>query len=409
MAAPGPRGARTSALAALSLALALALAGTARAQEAPGPDAGERAPEAEEAPGRTTVTARTSYYAQEDRRGTRGNPFADETLTVIEPVLLLDHQADADTGWSVQLSHDLVTSASIAKLDNFPLQSGASGDYYFGLDLGLRQRVAPGVELGVGAHGSFERDYRSFGGSARVTLTSADGNDALTIAGRGFFDTVVRIGYDGINRGPAARRTGTLELTYYRALTPWLHGEAGTSLTWQEGALETPLNSFVVAAAFAGANPYLVGGFAGFEHPEALPERRLRGAWFARARALLPTGTALELGGRYYADSWGLTAVTLEPALHQWLVRDLLRARVLYRHHVQRAADAYDRFFAFSEGALPYRRTQDPDLGAFRSHAVGLGLTLDLAPWRLDVGVDRVWRSDGLHQWWATAGLRVDL
>ena len=80
------------------------------------------------------VGFRIGVYHNDD--DVEGNPFLDEELTVIEPILIFDYNVTDDTAFWGKLSYDYVSSASIDRLSRFRRQSGASGDYYFGLDVG---------------------------------------------------------------------------------------------------------------------------------------------------------------------------------------------------------------------------------------------------------------------------------
>lgn len=54
----------------------------------------------------------------------------------------------------------------------------------------------------------------------------------------------------------------------------------------------------------------------------------------------------------------------------------------------------------------PYHRTQDPDLGSFDLHQVGLSLRYVARGWSIDVAGDLGWRNDGLDQRWLGSGVR---
>lgn len=389
--------ARRAALAAL-----LALAAPALADDATAP-VGSAAP-AEREPDRSAVTVRTSWVGQRDT-GRAGNPFLDEELRVIEPVILFEHDASPDLKLSLLLAHDHVTSASIGRLDDYPQQSGASGDYYFGADGGVRWRATDRVTLGAHVRGGFERDYRSLGAGVDVSWEDAARATRLSAGVSGYHDVAIAIRFDGRNEGAKPRETMTLDLGVYRVLTPWLHAEAGWSFGWQKGFLETNINAVVLERPGAPPNPHLQRLFPGVEVTEELPGHRLRHTVHARAKLHLPSRTVLELGARVYADSWGARSVALEPRLHQWLVPDALLARLSYRWMRQQAVDHWRRHFVVER----HHRTQDPDLGDLEVHTFGLALTWWPTPGTsIDAGVDRVERSDGLDAWWLTAGVRVE-
>lgn len=98
--------------------------------------------------GHGEVGFRIGYYDSDDSGD--GNPFLDESLTVIEPVLLFSYNlTDRATIWS-KLSYDFVSSASIDRLSNYATQSGASGDNYFGFDWKYNTIDGAHTRLGIG-------------------------------------------------------------------------------------------------------------------------------------------------------------------------------------------------------------------------------------------------------------------
>lgn len=348
----------------------------------------------------TKASLRFSYYEQGDHDG-EGNPFLDEDLQVLEPVLIVEQELSEETRARVKVAHDYVTSASIARLDNYEQQSGASGDYYFGLDFGLVTKVGPGWELGGTIHGAFERDYRSAGGTASLRWESPSQNTALQASITGYYDTVIRIRFDGTNDGSAPRGTLSLDLTAYQVLTPWLHGDLTYTVSRQDGFLETALNAVVVDRS-GRPNYNLTRAYPGQEFDESLPGLRVRHALAVRARAKVgPVAPELRLRG--YADTWGLLSWECEPRLYAWLVPELLRARVRYRYYRQLEVRYYERRLQ----VLPYHSTQDPDLATLESHTLGGQVALYLGDWRFDTALDYVWRSDGLDQLQVSVGLNV--
>lgn len=354
----------------------------------------------------TRVSLRVSYFEQQDTNGQDANPFLNEDATVIEPVLLVEHDINEDVTVRVMAAHDYVSAASIERLDAYPTQSGASSDYYALLDFGVDARVSRDVALSGHVGGGFERDYKTFGGGGTIRWDLFDKNTTLSLGLAGLRDEVVKIRYHGINEGSALRVTFTLNLGWYQVLTPWLHGALGYTVSRQDGFLETNINAIVIEDGFS-SNPLLVGGFPGTEKTEELPGDRLRHAFHGRIRGMLrATGSALELAGRLYQDSWSVSSWTVEVRLYQWLVRERLRLRVRYRHYDQEEARYYRKHYFLSDQGV-YHRTQDPDLGDFRSDTLGGKLTWFINDsYRVDGAIEYVWRSDGLDQVLGSIGFR---
>lgn len=343
--------------------------------------------------GHGSVEFGIGYYDNADDGD--GNPFLDEELTVIEPAIIFDYNISDDTAIFGKVTYDNVSSASIDRLSEFPDQSGATGDYYYGLDGGLRRALD--ADTTVSGFGSFstEYDYTSFGlgGDYRKELPGR--NAAYKVSLNGFFDTVDIIRYDGTqDEGEDQRTTLSSTVEWYQIINPLTHAELGGTLSLQDGFLETAYNAVVIEDT-ATPNANLVGDAAGREVTEELPDSRVRGAVFGRVRHSLDPRNAVELGGRLYADSWGINSISLDPRWYRWLVQDRYLLRLRYRFYVQTEADDYSETFLTE----PDERTQDSDLADFDAHTVGAMLRFtpdDVNAW--EFGGDYVLRSDGLDQ-----------
>ena len=115
----------------------------------------------DQGPGHGNVRVQLGFYDHSDNGD--GNPFLDEDLTVIEPVVVFDYDATDRLSWGGTFSFDYVSSASIDRLSEFDGQSGASGDTYFGADFNAAYKTSESWTLGGRAGFSFEYDYTSFG------------------------------------------------------------------------------------------------------------------------------------------------------------------------------------------------------------------------------------------------------
>lgn len=435
--ARGPAGPRRASVA---LAASLALASVAAAQEppsgagvttpAPGAQGGD-APAPPETSGQPPATAepgegpklggkpgdgfvevRLGYYDSTDGRGD-GNPFLDESLTVVEPVIVVGVNVTERLALQLKGSYDYVSSASIDRLSRYPEQSGASGDNYFGGDLSARYALTEAVRLGAHAGFGAEYDYQSFGVGGNVEWDLFEKTTTLSLGLNGYLDTVKVIRFDGAEEGDEGRTTLTLNLGWYQILSPALHLSVGASFTRQSGFLETAYNGVVLEDPSDPANPLLDNQARGVEVAEELPDSRLRYALWGELRRHFTTGTAVGLGLRGYTDSWGITSGTVELQVHQWIVDDRLRARLRYRYYRQSAAIDFQDRFQVPPGAraaflASEERTQDADLGDFDAHTIGLELTWKIGRVSVDLGGDYVLRSDGIDQRIVSLGLRWD-
>ncbi len=318
-------------------------------------------------PGTGSIGFHLGYYDQPDDGGTDGNPFLDEELTVVEPVVVYDYQLTAeDALWAI-FSYDHVSSASIDRLSNFPAQSGASGDYYYGLDVGWKKQLDESTVRGLFVSGSVEYDYVSFGLGSDYTVEDPETGAGFKLAGNAFFDNIDVIRFDGSeDEGSETKLTLSGTASRYQPISPLLHATYGTTLTFQDGFLETAYNAVVIEDG-SGPNPNLVNNAPGREVAEELPDTRIRGALFGSLKRTVGQDGAFELGGRLYADDWGIVSFTLEPRYEHWLVPDEHRLRVSYRFYSQTEADAFGERFTQE----PSERTQDSDLGDFNANSLG--------------------------------------
>lgn len=344
--------------------------------------------------GAGSVGIQLGYYDNDDDHND-GNPFLDERLTVIEPVAIFDYNVtDRVTVWG-QFSYDEVSSASIDRLKRFPNQVGASGDYYYGVDGGIRYKLSERTRVGGFLSASTEFDYDSYGFGGDLARDSADKNRTVKWGLNGFYDEIKIIRWDGTqNEGKDERLTLSTALDWYQIIDSKTHGELGTALTYQWGFLETAYNSVIIEHPL---------GFRLGEVTEELSDNRLRGAIYGRIRRYYPTKTAAEFGGRLYADDWGIASFAVEPSVHQWIVEESLNLKLRYRFYTQTAADDF-KHHAY---AVDRFRTQDADLGKFHSHSVGLQLNWYF--WERSsctLSSDFIFRSDGIDETIGSVGLR---
>lgn len=356
------------------------------------------------AAGTGSVELQLGYYDRADSPG-QGNPFLNEEVTVIEPIVVFDYNASDTFGYSGLLVYDNVSSASIDRLSRFPEQSGATGDFYIGADFGLRWKTSEQSAVGARLGYSAEYDYQSIHLGGDYSYERADKNARVTFSLDAFLDTIEPIRWNGVTDPDEDRTSIAATASWFQVIDERTNGTFGVTLASQTGFLETAYNSVIVDNGTGVPNPDLHNDAAGFELPEEVPDSRFRTILFGRARRLLSPGNALELGGRIYSDDWGITAFDLGP---KWIRsfgdgRHLLELR--YRFYTQGAADFYQReIFA---DPPPEERSQDADLGDFSSHNFGLTWnwnTSDSTRWSF--GLDYSMRDDDLDNLYGLIGYR---
>ena len=364
--------------------------------------------------GHGSVSFGLNYYRNGDNGD--GNPFLDEALTDYEPVIIFDYNVTDRFAINGTLSYDYVSSASIERLENLGYQSGATGDYYYGANLGGAYKLNPDLRLGGNLSFSTEYDYNSIGLGGFVARDLNNKNTTIKLNVNAFQDTIDIIRWNGIqNEGTDDRTTVSLTGNWYQIITPTTHSELGFSWAHQSGFLETAYNFVVMEYTDLAHDPparplgpesfdpltfiddRLDQAATGEIYSEELPDTRARGSIFGRVRTSLSPATAVELGGRLYADDWGISSVTIEPRLYQWLIEEKLSARLRYRFYAQTAADDYSAHFQMADP--PTFRTQDSDLGDFNANGAGLKFSWYFSKsLRFDLSGDYIQRSDGIDQ-----------
>ncbi len=394
-------------LALLALAVAAARGARAQGEEPTAPGAPKSASNWGD-PGTKRFSAQLGFYHHADDLA--GNPFLDEELTVIEPVLVWDSNVSENFGHSVTFSYDLVSSASIERLSEFPEQSGASGDYYFGLDYAARHRRGEGEWIGWLLGASVEYDYQSLHFGANYSKESDDKNATNSFALTGYFDAIDIIRFDGAQQEGTDNRfslAGTYNL--FQVLTPTWASDLSATLALQSGFLETAYNAVVLEDPSFPANPNLANTAQGIEFTEELPDTRVRAALQYKVRHYLSPGRAVEMGARVYGDDWGIMSLALEPNYYLPLLADRVSVRLRYRYYTQTEADDFEEhFLGTTIGDLPEFRTQDAELAAFDSH--GVGARFDFAPrgkhkWYFDLNYSL--RSDDLDGYFGAIGYSI--
>jgi len=361
--------------------------------------------------GTGTAEFRLGYYHNGDSGD--GNPFLNERLTVVEPILIVNYNITNRLGIWGLFSYDYVSSASIERLDKFRFQGGASGDMNYRGDLGVRYELDPDLRVGGYVNGSTDYDYNSIGFGGDVAKDLANKNTTLKLAANFYYDWLKVIRFDGDidsdNDGkvdPSEDRiSASTTLSWYQVINPKTHGELGLTLAYQDGFLETPYNAVVVQDPTLPKNPNLANLARGYEITEELPSTRVRGALFGKLRRWLRPGTSIQLESRLYLDGWGIFSGSAEPMVFHEILPGRLSMRVGYRFYSQTAADHYGRVFR----APTNDRTQDSQLSNFASHGIIAKFTWQVCErFAMDAGGRYTFQDDGLDYIMGSIGLRWD-
>ena len=235
----------------------------------------------------------------------RGNYWRDRNTRVVNPTVDIRQQTASGFGISSSYGLDAITSASVA--------AGATSDQPF---TELRHEVGFGVEAPLvgkstlsGGYGySTESDYFSHTASLRAKISLLQDNTVLRVGGDYTHSSV------GKRLGP----TGYLNMGI-------LH-EAHAVLAWSQVLSRTMVGSLTyelfVLSGYQN-NPYRPVFVAGERREfENLPSLRVRhaialsGHKMFRFNGTLVPHLVLRPAVRIFADSWGVTSVSPELALH---------------------------------------------------------------------------------------------
>ncbi len=356
--------------------------------------------------GTGSVEVQLGLYNRTDNPGD-GNPFLDESLTVIEPIVVFDYNVSDTFAYSGLVVYDNVSSASIERLSEVPsgLQSGATGDFYAGFDIGARWKTSDQTFIGARTGFSTEYDYQSIHLGGDYGWERSDKDAKLTFSLDAFLDTVEPIRFDGTTDPDEDRTSLAATASWFQILGPKTQGTFGLTISSQNGFLETPYNSVILDNGTGIPNTTLHNNATGDQFQEELPDSRLRTVAFSRVRHLLSPGNAVELGGRIYSDDWGIGAFELNP---RWIKsfddgRHILELR--YRFYTQSEADFFQR--EIYTGTLPDERTQDFGLGDFTSHTLGGSWQWNrTASTRWTFSLDYSMRDDDLQTYYGLMGYR---
>ena len=307
-----------------------------------------------------------------------------EELWVAEPQLeIVAKQGDRITH-RLWIPVDVVSAASPDAIDAV---STASRYQEAGtVDIASTYKVTKVDELSSRVAVHLEENFRSWSVGLGWTRHLADDNAVVQVSANQAVDWFDAYLLGGANRERVGRSTTNLNFGLTQILSPTTVGVLNYGLTIQTGELGNTWNTVP-----------LVDGTHG---QEQLPRFRHRHALVGRLVQALPWRGALKLSYRFYADTWGAMAQTIELFLYQRITR-FLYIRGTYRAHLQKGVDFWTELAPVGDVYIHSYRTADSDLQTFDAHAFGAKLALDLPLRRvrnfgLDLAYERYIRSNDL-------------
>lgn len=293
-----------------------------------------------------------------------------DRIHVRAPMTWLRAALDERTELAGTLVMDSVSGASPWYLSTL---SGASGtgisEWRRALDLKVT-RFFERVAVGVNAAVSSENDYLSQSAGVDLRIDSEDRNTTLAV---GFGAASDKIGSSNNPRLDEERHTRDLFVGVTRVIDPLSIVQSNLSYSDGSGYFDDP-----------------------YKPLDHRPDQRRKLAWLTRYRRFIPDwDAAIHADYRYYRDSWGVRAHTLEAALHQplkggWSLRPTLR------YHSQDGADFFEPTFPPPIFGTLY--SADQRLASFGAVTVGLKVIKEVND-RLsfDFGVERYRQRADLH------------
>jgi hypothetical protein len=294
----------------------------------------------------------------------RGKYYKERATRVIQPMLDMRVEPIPELEIKGHLVVDSITSASVA--------AGAAGQAFVenrsegGGGVAYRARE---YQLGIFARYSYEPDYKSLFGGARVAAELADKNTTVALMAARGLDDISNAGAQNGGLGQLVEISGQLTSTVAsfslsQVLSPLLVAGVSYDVIYLNGFQENAYREVIAQ---------------GMLHRERVPDTRLRQAIFASIRGFWPTTrSTLVAGYRFYFDDWGLMAHTPEIRLIQD-IRSGLDIHIRYRYHRQTGADFYQPVYDSSDPSIEPFLTDDIKLSSFDGHTYGLAVESTLA------------------------------
>jgi len=319
----------------------------------------------------------------QSRAGPRGGPGS-EALTVEQP------QAEIIATQGERITHrvwipvDIVTAASPDAID--VVSTASRTNEAASVDWTTTYKASPETSFSVrnGLHN--EENWRSWNSGFGLTRAFAEDNTVLEASVNQITDWFDKYTLTGLHDGHTSRSTTSVSAGLTQLLSPTTVAHLDYGVTLQRGQLSNGWNIV----------PLTTGDIA----LEILPTTRVRHAFVGRVAQFLPWNGAAHAFYRFYVDSFGIRAHSLELELYQRLSR-LTYLRLNYRFHRQTGAD----FFTTRVAPGFTVATADSDLAPFDAHTVGVKGSLDV-PLHLahfaknlhvDLAVERYYRTNDLR------------
>lgn len=304
-----------------------------------------------------------------------------EQLTVSEPQLEVIAKQGERITHRIWVPVDIVSAASPDAID---VVSSSSRVQEAGtVDITSTYKASKVDEISTRFSAHLEENFRSWSLGLGWLRHLADDNAIIQASVNqtfDWFDGYLLGGARGDRRG---RATTNFNLGLSQILSTTTVANINYGLSVQSGELGNTWNTIALAD--------------GTRDHELFPKLRYRHSLVGRLVQGLPWRGSIKVSYRFYADTWGALAQTIELFLYQRINR-YVYLRGTYRAHLQKGVDFFQEIAPLGDGY----RTADSDLATFDAHTFGGKVALQLPLRRvrmleLDLAYERYVRSNDLR------------
>jgi hypothetical protein len=296
-------------------------------------------------------TAKTQIYTDSDH------------TTVVSPLVAIARDPWSDGTLSASYVADIVSSASVDVISN---ATRRMRDFRSELSAGLSQKLRATTLSGSYVY-SVENDYSSHNVDLGLSQDLFDKNSTLAL---GWSLSANRIGRSGDQLFRESLLTTGAAASWTQVLGRRTIAQLSYTFGYADGFQSSPYR-FV---RFDDDR-----GDIADKHLERDPRTRYRHAAVLGLNRHLGSDSALQADYRFYDDSWGVAAHTVQ-VRYFITFHDDVTLRLRERFYYQSAASFYREHYTISDGAEPDFFTADRELSKFWSNLVGAKISWRL-PW----------------------------
>jgi hypothetical protein len=319
----------------------------------------------------------TSYYHQEGNNSAVTGGIGTEKLTdyanSIDLKLSKFDAKNRQHNFTLDFNVDYYTSASSDNIDPRNISSASSADIHVYPSVSWSMKDAKNhTTKGASYSFSSEYDYRSHGFTLNWAKASKDNNREFSVKGSAFLDRASIIlpvelrttstttqGKGDRQLETKPRNSYSLALSLSQIINDRLQVLLVTEPSYQEGFLSTSFHRIFFTD--------------GKENIERLPGNRIKLPIGVRANYFWGDNTILRGFYRFYADSWGMVAHTINLEA-SYKITPFVSVSPYYRFNAQTAVDYFEAYGKHDASKLYH--TSDYDIGEINTNFLGLGIRL---------------------------------